>query len=396
MHIVYILKLGGGPESFVKNISEIFAKNNIRISLVINDEFDDNKHNFNNLIKVYRPEKISAITYRIFVLFRLLRLPTKSILNKIYKDNEKRLWQTIELIDKKYPIDIIEVTEGTKITSIPQGRIVVTRAHGSNWTFRMFCSDNIDPYDKIRKKKQKLLMTMSAKNFAISRHLKDHLENELSLPDDSIEYSPYPIPVKKFLNTKRSSSIDIPTNAKVILSIGRIEERKGMEILVGSMLEVWNYYPETYLIMVGKETELTLSKLRLLIPFEKFEYLINPGYLDYTLIPSIYKMADLYVSASEYETFGYTLLESMASGCPLICTDRGAMPELVEHRYNGLIVPYGDKNALSQSILTVFNDSELRKKIVLNGLEYVNAYDIDKVGLNIIKQYSRLVTNEKS
>ena len=90
----------------------------------------------------------------------------------------------------------------------------MTRAHGSNWTFRMFCSDNIDPYDKIRKKKQKLLMTMSAKNFAISRHLKDHLENELSLPDDSIEYSPYPIPVKKFLNTKRSSSIDIPTNAK--------------------------------------------------------------------------------------------------------------------------------------------------------------------------------------
>jgi glycosyltransferase involved in cell wall biosynthesis len=393
LHIVYIIKLGGGPESFVKNISGNLLKNNIKISLIINDDFDHKKHNFNKLIKVYRPEKYSAITYKIFVLFRILRLSTEAILGKIYKENEKNLWKTLLFIDKQYPISIIEVTEGTRITSIPKNWKVITRAHGSNWTFRMFCSDNIDPYDKIRKKNQKLLMTLSTKNFAISKHLKDHLENELNLPDDSIQYSPYPIPTKHFLKAKRFSSFDIPTNAKVILTIGRIEKRKGMDTMVRSMLEVWCHYPETYLIIIGKETDLTFDKLRLLIPNEKFKYFINPGYIEYSKIPSFYKMADLYVSASEYETFGYTLLESMASGCPLICTDRGAMPELVKHRYNGLIVPYEDKKALSKAIVCLFDNVRLREKLIKNGLEFVKSYDIEVLGLKLIKQYRDIKIN---
>ena len=98
MHIVYIIKLGGGPESFVKNISGNLLKNNIKISLIINDDFDHKKHNFNKLIKVYRPEKYSAITYKIFVLFRILRLSTEAILGKIYKENEKNLWKTLLFI----------------------------------------------------------------------------------------------------------------------------------------------------------------------------------------------------------------------------------------------------------------------------------------------------------
>ncbi|NNC83435.1 MAG: N-acetyl-alpha-D-glucosaminyl L-malate synthase BshA, partial [Flavobacteriales bacterium] len=56
----------------------------------------------------------------------------------------------------------------------------------------------------------------------------------------------------------------------------------------------------------------------------------------------IMAVADLYIQASEHESFGLSALEAMASGCPVVSTDAGGIPEVVEHGKSGLLNPVGD------------------------------------------------------
>jgi len=68
-----------------------------------------------------------------------------------------------------------------------------------------------------------------------------------------------------------------------------------------------------------------------------------------TVLPSVYE--DIYGTRSEVpELLGLVLLESMACGTPVICTNVGSMPEIVEDRVTGLIVPPNDPSALRQAI----------------------------------------------
>jgi starch synthase len=59
------------------------------------------------------------------------------------------------------------------------------------------------------------------------------------------------------------------------------------------------------------------------------------------------------VLPSIYEPFGISLIEGMAYGLPCIAADRCAMPEIVRHRENGLVVAAEDSNALARAMLEI-------------------------------------------
>lgn len=75
-------------------------------------------------------------------------------------------------------------------------------------------------------------------------------------------------------------------------------------------------------------------------------------------IPEVYKAADVFVLASENETFGQVFIEAMSSGVPVIGTKVGGIPEIISDAKNGYLVAPNDVSALAQKIENLINDQE--------------------------------------
>lgn len=76
------------------------------------------------------------------------------------------------------------------------------------------------------------------------------------------------------------------------------------------------------------------------------------------LVP-LYSAADLFLLPSEKESFGLVALEAMGCGVPIVATDTGGLPELVDHGKNGYLVPVGDVAALAACMERLLTDENL-------------------------------------
>ncbi len=80
---------------------------------------------------------------------------------------------------------------------------------------------------------------------------------------------------------------------------------------------------------------------------------------------------DLLVLPSLWEGFGYVLAEAMAAGHPVITTNTSGMPEIVREDIDGLLVPPGDAQSLSQAIVRLLQSPPLARQMGENGKKRV-------------------------
>jgi glycosyltransferase involved in cell wall biosynthesis len=81
-------------------------------------------------------------------------------------------------------------------------------------------------------------------------------------------------------------------------------------------------------------------------------------------IDAYYAASDAFILPSMFqETFGLVLLEAFSAGLPVIAFKSGGIPELVDHRTNGIIVAQGDEEGLYQSMRELMSDPDLRSRL---------------------------------
>ncbi len=84
-------------------------------------------------------------------------------------------------------------------------------------------------------------------------------------------------------------------------------------------------------------------------------------------VASLLREADVFVHAATWaEAFGWTIAEAMASGCAVIATNVGAIPELIEHGRSGFLVPPADPAALAHAMTLLASDDALRLELGRN------------------------------
>jgi glycosyltransferase involved in cell wall biosynthesis len=84
-------------------------------------------------------------------------------------------------------------------------------------------------------------------------------------------------------------------------------------------------------------------------------------------VASLLQEADVFVHPATWaEAFGWTIAEAMASGCAVIATNVGAIPELIEHGRSGMLVPPADPAALAHAITVLAGDGALRLELGRN------------------------------
>jgi len=168
----------------------------------------------------------------------------------------------------------------------------------------------------------------------------------------------------------------------VFLFSGELDKRKGVDIMLAAFAEVISKIPEARLMIVGN------GKMR-----EELYEFVNQhnlkdcvnflSWLPNSELPRIFAKADifLYPSVAQKgweEQFGYSMVEAMAAGLPVISTNTGSISEVVP-KGAGLLVRAGDYSDLAQAMLKLALNKELRLKMGEFGRNWVLANYSNKI-----------------
>jgi glycosyltransferase involved in cell wall biosynthesis len=383
MHIVYVTAPGGGPEAYIKTLLPWLEQQGHHVSVVYTVRSVNQVHAFPSNIRTEFAAPGSLHYYLGKIVGNFRSWPRRL---RIW-EGTWAVYQALRRIDLDEPIEIIEATEGL-IVSLLRLWPVVIRAHGSDWTFRYFCRDGDSRHDKWLIALEARQLRKARAVSAISRHLAQHLSEFCYFPLDQIEIIPYPIDIHTF---SPGCGAEMASQPPVLLTIGRLEKRKGVDVLLHALsAKVWKYFPELKVYLVGSEAGLTKADLLALVPPDKRGQVIFPGFVDRFRITGYYQRANVYVAPTLYETFGYTVLESMACGVPVVASRVGAIPELVDDGVTGLLVPPGDPEALAEAIIYLLSDSAQREQMGKRAREKaVTEYAVEKIGPRLLAFYER-------
>ena len=162
---------------------------------------------------------------------------------------------------------------------------------------------------------------------------------------------------------------------QLVLYVGRLELRKGISVLVEAAKKVNEEVPGTRFLFAGlRHSSLPDAELKRILERSGLNGQIEVlGHIPRQQLPLWYNEASVCVCPSYYETFGLSALEGMAAGVPVVVTDAGAFPEVVENGVSGIVVKAGDSEALSEAVVRLLRDENLRTRIGNAGQEHARS-----------------------
>uniref|UniRef100_A0A7V0Z796 Glycosyltransferase family 1 protein n=1 Tax=candidate division WOR-3 bacterium TaxID=2052148 RepID=A0A7V0Z796_UNCW3 len=159
-----------------------------------------------------------------------------------------------------------------------------------------------------------------------------------------------------------------------ILYLGRLDRRKGLIELLNALPLIKNEIKEILLIVVGRGP-LEYECKKLVKEMNLSDAVIFRGYAKSEEIPSYYASCDVYCSpALGGESFGIVLLEGMAVGKPVVASRIPGYDRVITDGYNGLFFDPHKPEDISQKIIRVLKDKDLRERLINNGKEFVKEY----------------------
>jgi glycosyltransferase involved in cell wall biosynthesis len=181
----------------------------------------------------------------------------------------------------------------------------------------------------------------------------------------------------------------------VLVSVGRIAPMKGQDILIEAMNSLRVSYPLSRCLIVGRvgsedsvEDVMGFSQhlMRRIEACQLQDYIHFIGEIDY--VPSLLAHSDLYIHPSLTESFSRVVAEAVICGKPVVCTNAGALPEVLGSQ-GAVFVEPGNAEALGQGVLRVLGEEAIRQDMVSFGRAYVEShypvYRTTEKLLNVLK-----------
>ena len=201
------------------------------------------------------------------------------------------------------------------------------------------------------------------------------------------------IDIDYYFNTEINKSImreelGIPKDAFVVLSVGELNENKNHSAILKAISK--SKYKNIYYVICGEGVEREnlynlASKLNMTDRFLLVGQKQN--------VNEFYKMADVFTFPSKREGLGLAALEAMASGLPIITSDRNGIDDYAENNKTGLMCPPDDIDGFCKAIETIYEDKELRDRFSLYNIEKSKDFSHHKTDNIMKKVYKEAISN---
>lgn len=200
------------------------------------------------------------------------------------------------------------------------------------------------------------------------------------------------ITINNFLSNEELKTTPKYTNKGYFLYVGRLSKEKGVNYLLEAMKDLPK---DINLKIVGTGAEEdNLKKYAQKNNLDNIEFL---GFKNREDITDIYQNCiSTILPCNWFEIFGMTNIESFINGKPVIASNIGGVPEIVENNINGLLFKPGNVEELKNCILKYWNNPELTVQHGKNGYQKaITQYTEDKYYNKLIKIYEEVLNEKK-
>lgn len=184
-----------------------------------------------------------------------------------------------------------------------------------------------------------------------------------------------------------------PNGERLLFFVGRSTPEKGLQVLLEAMPLILETYPDTRLLVAGKNSERMQGRVEELGIRSAVDIL---GFISDEERNCLYNSVDAAVFPSLYEPFGIVALEAMAAGCSVIVSDVGGLGEVIQHLNNGITVLANNPQSIAWGVERLFDNPQQMRFMRERAQEHVERlYTWDKIALHTIELY-RAVVNERA
>lgn len=241
---------------------------------------------------------------------------------------------------------------------------------------------------------KKMLAKASAIHFTVKEEESQYLHHKLPFTKsiiipNGIELCEFARHVEPGLFRQK---FNISKNKKVILFLGRISWKKGLDTLIPAFAEVIKKEPEALLVIAGSDDEGYAKNVKFLISnFKLQDKVLFTGMLAGELKIAVLKESDVFVLPSYSENFSMAAVEAMYMKLPIVITERVGVASLVREYGAGIVVKKNETE-ISNALIRMMQDTNLRALMREAGRRLVEEkFEISKIADRWIEAYQDLI-----
>ena len=233
----------------------------------------------------------------------------------------------------------------------------------------------------------RLALSKSQRILTVSEFSKQDIIQTYKIDPGRVSVVPNAVDFSRFNETIRENPnkiAEIQANLDLVrpylMALGRIEKKKNSLGLVKAfkILRQDIQFKNYKLLLVGTfglGSEEVFEKIK---EYNLSDQVICPGWIKAEYLPYVLAGAEAFVMPSFFEGFGVPVLEAMAVGTPVVCSNTASLPEVVDD--SGMLVEPSDPNSICQGIKTVLTDQGLKSRLVQSGYKRAKLFSWEKSG----------------
>lgn len=181
-----------------------------------------------------------------------------------------------------------------------------------------------------------------------------------------------------YAREKLIEQLDLKSDRKYILFVGRLIREKGIVELTKAFVEIADFFPSVDLIFLGEEIQkqeiIAILKQNRVVSRVYFR-----GIITHQMVSKFMYVSDMLVLPSWAEGLPNVVMEAMASGLPVIATHVGGIPEILEHRKTGLLIQPKCVEDIRNAVCTLLNNEKLRQSLATAAQKLIkDKFDVQK------------------